>query len=464
MQCVAPWKGKIKLMDSFEDAWKVISDYCKSKITDIAYNTWISRIQPVDLDFDNGTAYLLVPNDFHAQTLRRCYMSLLNEGFEEIFGTKFNIEFRTPANAPKKSKPSAAASITTSAATAPLLQSPDSSSYEYTFDTFIVGSSNKFAHAACLAVATNPSHAYNPLFLYGNSGLGKTHLLYAIGNEIKKNDPSKVICYIKGDDFTVELVESLRLAKMNEFRQKYRQADILLVDDVQFIGGKESTQEEFFHTFNELYLAKKQIVISSDKPPKDMETLEERIRSRFECGLTADIGSPDYETRMAILRRKEEMDNFHLDDEILKYIATNIKSNIRELEGALNKLLAYSNLEQTEITMEVAMKELQNIISPDKPREITPQLIIDVVCEHFHITKEQMISKSRSNDIAKPRQIAMYLCKNMTGVSLENIGELLGGRDHSTVIHGINKVEAELQTNEATVNLLNTIKKKINPN
>ena len=195
-----------------------------------------------------------------------------------------------------------------------------------------------------------------------------------------------------------------------------------------------------------------------------METLEERIRSRFECGLTADIGSPDYETRMAILRRKEEMDNFHLDDEILKYIATNIKSNIRELEGALNKLLAYSNLEQTEITMEVAMKELQNIISPDKPREITPQLIIDVVCEHFHITKEQMISKSRSNDIAKPRQIAMYLCKNMTGISLENIGELLGGRDHSTVIHGINKVEAELQTNEATVNLLNTIKKKINPN
>jgi len=195
-----------------------------------------------------------------------------------------------------------------------------------------------------------------------------------------------------------------------------------------------------------------------------METLEERIRSRFECGLTADIGSPDYETRMAILRRKEEMDNFHLDDEILKYIATNIKSNIRELEGALNKLLAYSNLEQTEITMEVAMKELQNIISPDKPREITPQLIIDVVCEHFHITKEQMISKSRSNDIAKPRQIAMYLCKNMTGVSLENIGELLGGRDHSTVIHGINKVEAELQTNEATINLLNTIKKKINPN
>ena len=464
MQCVAPWKGKIKLMDSFEDAWKVISDYCKSKITDIAYNTWISRIQPVDLDFDNGTAYLLVPNDFHAQTLRRCYMSLLNEGFEEIFGTKFNIEFRTPANAPKKSKPSAAASITTSAATAPLLQSPDSSSYEYTFDTFIVGSSNKFAHAACLAVATNPSHAYNPLFLYGNSGLGKTHLLYAIGNEIKKNDPSKVICYIKGDDFTVELVESLRLAKMNEFRQKYRQADILLVDDVQFIGGKESTQEEFFHTFNELYLADKQIVISSDKPPKDMETLEERIRSRFECGLTADIGSPDYETRMAILRRKTETDNFELDDDILSYIANNIKSNIRELEGALNKLMAFSNLVHTPITMDLAVRELQNVISPDKQNEVTPQLIIDVVSEHFQITPEQMKSKSRSSEIAKPRQIAMYLCKNMTDISLDGIGSLLGGRDHSTIIHGIKKIGEEYESTEATRSLIDTIKKKINPN
>ena len=464
MQCVAPWKGKIKLMDSFEDAWKVISDYCKSKITDIAYNTWISRIQPVDLDFDNGTAYLLVPNDFHAQTLRRCYMSLLNEGFEEIFGTKFNIEFRTPANAPKKSKPSAAASITTSAATAPLLQSPDSSSYEYTFDTFIVGSSNKFAHAACLAVATNPSHAYNPLFLYGNSGLGKTHLLYAIGNEIKKNDPSKVICYIKGDDFTVELVESLRLAKMNEFRQKYRQADILLVDDVQFIGGKESTQEEFFHTFNALHSAGKQIILTSDKPPKDMETLEERIRSRFEWGLMADIGAPDYETRMAILRRKVESDDMSLSDDILNYIANNIKSNIRELEGALNKLLAYSNLEKTEITMEIAKKELQNIITPDKPREITPQLIIEVVSEHFQISLDQMISKNRSNEIARPRQIAMYLCKTMTDIPLDSIGSLLGGRDHSTIIHGIKKIADEYDSNEQTRNLIETIKKKINPN
>ena len=462
MQCVAPWKGKIKLMDSFEDAWKVISDYCKSKITDIAYNTWISRIQPVDLDFDNGTAYLLVPNDFHAQTLRRCYMSLLNEGFEEIFGTKFNIEFRTPANAPKKSKPSAAASITTSAATAPLLQSPDSSSYEYTFDTFIVGSSNKFAHAACLAVATNPSHAYNPLFLYGNSGLGKTHLLYAIGNEIKKNDPSKVICYIKGDDFTVELVESLRLAKMNEFRQKYRQADILLVDDVQFIGGKESTQEEFFHTFNVLHSAGKQIVLSSDKPPKEMETLEERFRSRFDWGLIADIQPPDYETRMAILRKNAEACNKPVDDEIFKYIATNIKSNIRELEGAFNRIIAKSKIEnQSEITMELAEDALKDIINPDKPKEITPELIIEVVAEHFGVSPEDITSKKRNSEFVQPRQVVMYLCRKLTDTSYVNIGKLLGKKDHTTIIHGVNKIEDELKNNDELAGKVETIKKKI---
>lgn len=463
MQCVAPWKGKIKLMDSFEDAWKVISDYCKSKITDIAYNTWISRIQPVDLDFDNGTAYLLVPNDFHAQTLRRCYMSLLNEGFEEIFGTKFNIEFRTPANAPKKSKPSAAASITTSAATAPLLQSPDSSSYEYTFDTFIVGSSNKFAHAACLAVATNPSHAYNPLFLYGNSGLGKTHLLYAIGNEIKKNDPSKVICYIKGDDFTVELVESLRLAKMNEFRQKYRQADILLVDDVQFIGGKESTQEEFFHTFNSLHSAKKQIIISSDKPPKDMEILEERFRSRFEWGLIADITLPDYETRMAILHKKEEMDGYDINEDVIKYIANNIKSNIRELEGAINKVMAFAKLEKKEVTLELAEQALKDIISPDEKKVITPDYIISMVAEHFDLSVDDLAGNKRNSKIVTPRQIAMYLCREIISTPLKTIGKNLGNRDHTTVMHGIDKIEKEIANDENLKNTIDTLKKKINP-
>ena len=467
MHCVAPWKGKIKLMDSFEDAWKVISDYCKSKITDIAYNTWISRIQPVDLDFDNGTAYLLVPNDFHAQTLRRCYMSLLNEGFEEIFGTKFNIEFRTPANAPKKSKPSAAASITTSAATAPLLQSPDSSSYEYTFDTFIVGSSNKFAHAACLAVATNPSHAYNPLFLYGNSGLGKTHLLYAIGNEIKKNDPSKVICYIKGDDFTVELVESLRLAKMNEFRQKYRQADILLVDDVQFIGGKESTQEEFFHTFNHLHNAGKQIVISSDKPPKDMTTLEARLRTRFEWGLIADISVPDYETRMAILYKKIELDQlerYQIPDEVIQYIAMNIKTNIRELEGSLNKLIALYRIGgRKNFDVSLAADALKDMIAPDDSHKVTPELVLDVVSDHFNVSVSELKGSRRNARTAGARQIVMYLCRQMTDASLQSIGDLLGGRDHSTVNHGVDKIARDVEKDETLRNTIEIIQKKISP-
>ena len=447
MQCVAPWKGKIKLMDSFEDAWKVISDYCKSKITDIAYNTWISRIQPVDLDFDNGTAYLLVPNDFHAQTLRRCYMSLLNEGFEEIFGTKFNIEFRTPANAPKKSKPSAAASITTSAATAPLLQSPDSSSYEYTFDTFIVGSSNKFAHAACLAVATNPSHAYNPLFLYGNSGLGKTHLVYAIGNEIKKNDPSKVICYIKGDDFTIELVESLRLAKMNEFRQKYRQADILLVDDVQFIGGKESTQEEFFHTFNALYDARKQIVLTSDRPPKEIKTLEDRLRSRFEQDLIADIQPPDLETRI---------------DEVCEYVASKIKANIRQLEGTVKKIKAKYYLDGEKPTINSVQGIISDILNNDAPPEVTVERIIDEVARTYGVSADEIRSqKNRSANISNARHIAIYVTRELTTLSMVAIGEEFGNRHYSTIIYTIQKVQKMMEKDRKVKEIIDDTIKNI---
>ena len=337
----------------------------------------------------------------------------------------------------------------------------------YTFDSFVVGKNNRFAHSASLAVAESPGEVYNPLYIYGEPGLGKTHLMQSIGHFILNQKPDKKVLYVTSEEFTNEVIDSIRngnASAMTKLRDKYRTVDVLMIDDIQFIIGKESTQEEFFHTFNVLHSARKQIILSSDKPPKDMETLEERIRSRFEWGLLADVGYPDYETRMAILRRKEEVDGFHLADEILDYIATNIKSNIRELEGALNKLLAFSNLEHTEITMEVAVRELQNIISPDQAREITPQLVIEIVAEHFHISTDQMISKARSNDIAKPRQIAMYLCKNMTNTSLDSIGTLLGGRDHSTIIHGIRKVTEEYEKNENTQNLIETIKKKINPN
>jgi chromosomal replication initiator protein len=251
---------------------------------------------------------------------------------------------------------------------------------------------------------------------------------------------------------------------MTKFRDKYRKVDVLMIDDIQFIIGKESTQEEFFHTFNALQTQGKQIILTSDKPPKEMETLEERIRSRFEWGLMADIGVPDYETRMAILRKKAETDNFEVDDEVFSYIATNIKSNIRELEGALNKLLAYHKLVHLPITMETAETELSNIITPDQPREITPQLIIEVVSEHYHISVDQMISRTRSSDVSYPRQIAMYLCKTMTESPLDSIGSLLGGRDHSTIIHGVKKITEEVETNETTRNAIETIKKKINPN
>ena len=449
-------------MNIIYEKWDEILETVKTEheLSDVSFKTWLKPLTIHSID-DQVVTILVPSQQVGLNYISKKYALPLKVAISELTGSDYDIKFVLPEDIQNVEKDvPVSTNYNTSMEMANL-------NPKYTFDTFVVGSNNKFAHAASLAVAESPGEIYNPLFLYGGVGLGKTHLMHSVAHFILERNPSTKILYTTSEEFTNELIEAIRNGNntaMTKFREKYRNIDVLLIDDIQFIIGKESTQEEFFHTFNELYLAKKQIVISSDKPPKDMETLEERIRSRFECGLTADIGSPDYETRMAILRRKEEMDNFHLDDEILKYIATNIKSNIRELEGALNKLLAYSNLEQTEITMEVAMKELQNIISPDKPREITPQLIIDVVCEHFHITKEQMISKSRSNDIAKPRQIAMYLCKNMTGVSLENIGELLGGRDHSTVIHGINKVEAELQTNEATVNLLNTIKKKINPN
>lgn len=449
-------------MDEIIEKWEQILHTVKEEheLTDISFNTWL---KPLDVFAVKGNVlYILVPDEQMGLIyIKKKYTLPIKVAVSEITGKDYEIEFVLPEQAKTIAAPKPKASIFT--------ESADKSSLNpnYTFDTFVVGNNNRLAHAASLAVSESPGEVYNPLFLYGGVGLGKTHLMHSIAHFIQSNNPTLKILYVSSESFTNELIEAIRNGNntaMTKFREKYRSIDVLLIDDIQFIIGKESTQEEFFHTFNELYLSKKQIVISSDKPPKDMETLEERIRSRFECGLIADIGSPDYETRMAILRRKEETDNFHLDDEILNYIASNIKSNIRELEGALNKLLAYSNLTDTDITMEVAMKELQNIIAPDKPKEITPQLILDVVSEHFHVTTDQIISKSRSSEIVRPRQIAMYLCKNMTDASLETIGSLLGGRDHSTIIHGIKKIDDDYNSDESVNSIINTIKKKINPN
>ena len=449
-------------MELIEQKWDEILLKVKEEheLTDVSFNTWLKPLEVYSVQ--NERVYILVSSEqMGLSYIKKKYYLPLKVAIAEVTGIEYEVEFVLPDQAKKLTMHHPRKTPTTEEAERSNLNP------NYTFDTFVVGNNNRFAHSASLAVAETPGEVYNPLFIYGGVGLGKTHLMHSIAHFIQDNHPELKVLYVSSETFTNELIESIRNGNntaMTKFREKYRSIDVLLIDDVQFIIGKESTQEEFFHTFNELHVAKKQIIISSDRPPKEMETLEERIRSRFEWGLLADIGSPDYETRMAILRKKEEMDGFELDDAILNYIAINIKSNIRELEGALNKLVAYSNLVNTEITMDIAVKELQNIISPDQPREITPQLIIEVVSGHFGITMDQIMSKSRSSDVAKPRQIAMYLCKNMTDHPLDSIGQLLGGRDHSTVIHGIKKVTDEISSDQTFAKTVETIRKKINPN
>ena len=425
-------------MDKILEKWDEILQTVKTEhdVSDISFDTWIKPLEVFGVE--GNTLYILVPSEqMTLSYISKKYYLPLKVAIAEIIGTEYEIQFILPEQT-KNIRPSNNKGKKTPE---PEASKRSNLNPNYTFDTFVVGSNNRFAQSASLAVAESPGEAYNPLYIYGGPGLGKTHLMHSIGHFILERNPEAKVLYVTSEEFTNEVIESIRsgnASAMNKFREKYRTIDVLMIDDVQFIIGKESTQEEFFHTFNVLHSAGKQIILSSDRPPKDMDILEDRIRSRFEWGLMADIGAPDYETRMAILRRKVESDDMSLSDDILNYIANNIKSNIRELEGALNKLLAYSNLEKTEITMEIAKKELQNIITPDKPREITPQLIIEVVSEHFQISLDQMISKNRSNEIARPRQIAMYLCKTMTDIPLDSI--------------------------EQTRNLIETIKKKINPN
>uniref|UniRef100_UPI0040564A97 chromosomal replication initiator protein DnaA n=1 Tax=Agathobacter sp. TaxID=2021311 RepID=UPI0040564A97 len=449
-------------MDRIITKWNEILETVKKEheISDVSFDTWMRPLEVYAVEDD--IIYVLVPLEQMALNyISKKYYLPLKVAVAEIIGKEYDIHFLIPEHAKSLNIKKNIKKVSS-------LSGADSNlNPNYTFETFVVGNSNRFAQSAALAVAESPGEAYNPLYIYGGPGLGKTHLMHSIGHFILDHDPEAKVIYVTSEEFTNEVIESIRngnASSMTKFRDKYRKVDVLMIDDIQFIIGKESTQEEFFHTFNALQTQGKQIILTSDKPPKEMETLEERIRSRFEWGLMADIGVPDYETRMAILRKKAESDRFKIKDEILNYIANNIKSNVRELEGALNKLLAYYNLVNTDITMEIAQKELQNIITPDKPREVTPQLIIEVVTEHFNISMDQMISKNRSSDIAKPRQIAMFLCKTMTDTSLDIIGSFLGGRDHSTIIHGIKKVTEEYEHNENTRALIDTIKKKINPN
>ncbi len=418
-------------MDSFNEAWDVICEYCEQHITKVAYNTWISRIKPVKMDFAEGKAILMAPAEFHRQTLLRGYMNILKDAFESVFGTEVEIVIIVPDEVVTPVKESNETVI--------------DADYEFTFDTFIVGSSNKFAHAASLAVATNPGHAYNPLFIYGNSGLGKTHLLYAIRNEIQKNDSKKKVIYVKGEDFTNELVEALMKKSNIEFRQKYRQSDVLLVDDIQFIAGKESTQEEFFHTFNTLYEAKCQIVLTSDRPPKEIKTLEDRLRSRFESGLIADIQAPDFETRIAIIRRKAELLQIELPADVTEYIATRLKSNIRQLEGVVKKLKAKNQLYGEKITINIAQKTISEIINNDQPPPLTVEMIIDEVARHFGLSGDDIRSAKRNSNISNARQIAIYAVREITNMSMNLIGEEFGGRDHSTIVYALKQIEKNME-------------------
>ena len=332
---------------------------------------------------------------------------------------------------------------------------PESENYEFTFDTFIVGPSNKFAHAASMAVASKPASLYNPLFIYGNSGLGKTHLLYAIRNEIGRTNPKMDIIYIKGDEFTNELIEAIRHGTTGEFHQRYRRADVLLVDDIQFIAGKDSTQEEFFHTFNTLYEAKKQIVLTSDRPPKDIQTLEERLLTRFEWGLTADIQPPDFETRIAIIKRKAELLKIDLPDSIVEYIANRLKNNIRQLEGAVKKIKAYHLLNGQPYTIQTAQAAISDIINNDQPTPVTVEKIIDEVARTFGTTSNDIRSSRRSANISSARQVAMYVVREITDMSMEAIGQEFGGRDHSTVVYAIQQIDEKSARDpkmKATVN------------
>ena len=451
-------------MHIIQEKWSDILNMIKIEhdVSDVSYSAWLEPLKVYKVE-GNVVTIIVTNGSMALSYINKKYILPLKVAIAETTGEDFEISLVLPEEIKEEVTPQPAL-----AAPVSLNENIEKANLNprYTFDTFVVGNNNKMAHAASVAVAESPGEAYNPLFIYGGVGLGKTHLMHSIAHFVLQKNPSAKVLYVTSEYFTNELIDSIRNGNnstMSKFREKYRNIDVLLIDDIQFIIGKESTQEEFFHTFNSLHGAKKQIVISSDKPPKDMEILEDRLRSRFEWGLIVDISSPDYETRMAILRKKEELDGYKIDDEVIEYIAKNVKSNIRELEGSLNKIMAYANLEQKEINLDLAEKVLKDIISPNQKRIITPELILDIVAEHFDLTASDLIGNKRNSKIVFPRQIAMYLCRNMTEVTIKNIGKVLGGRDHTTIMNGISKIENEVETSDSTREIIDILKKKINP-
>ncbi len=445
-------------MDELKNKWDLILETFKNDydIQAASFQTWIQPLQLYSLEEDTIT--LLVPeqNVSFLSVIESKYLKMLKVAIGDVMHHEYDVKL---ISAKEKQE----AEIKREASSPAKMKVLQNLNPNYTFDTFVVGNNNNLAHAASLAVAEAPGRVYNPLFIYGGVGLGKTHLMQAIAHFIISTDPSLKVLYVTSETFTNELIDSVKNQKNSEFREKYRNIDVLLIDDIQFIIGKESTQEEFFHTFNALYQDSKQIILTSDKPPKEMETLTERLRTRFEMGLSVDIQIPTYETKMAILNRKAELGGFDIPYDVRDYVANNIKSSIRELEGALTKLNAFSTLTHAPITLDFAKDVLKDLISPDVKKEVTPELIIEIVADHFGITPEDILSKKRSSNIVEPRQIIMYLCRQMTTTPLSEIGKILGGRDHSTVIHGYEKIKEEVLSNEATKNTVDILIKKINP-
>ncbi len=421
------------------EVWEKTLHLIKTELTEVSFNTWLKSIEPIMV---KGKIIILgVPNEFNKGILETRYVTLITNAIKQITSQDYDLEFIVP-NSDQFNK----LTQRDEAKELNYFEAPNLNP-KYIFDTFVIGNSNRFAHAASLAVAESPAKAYNPLFIYGGVGLGKTHLMHAIGHYILGQNPNSKVVYVSSETFTNELINSIKDDKNVEFRNKYRTVDVLLIDDIQFIAGKERTQEEFFHTFNALHEANKQLIISSDRPPKEIPTLEDRLRSRFEWGLITDIQAPDFETRIAILRKKAELEGMEIESEVLHYIAKKIKSNIRELEGALIRVVAYSSLTNNEITIDLAQEALKDILSSSKPRKITISFIKEIVAQQYNLKVDTMESKRRTRTITYPRQIAMYLSRELTDLSLPKIGEEFGGRDHTTVIHAYDKISKEINSN-----------------
>ncbi len=488
-------------MDSFLDMFEMVKNYCleTKQITDVAFNVWIKPIQP--FKFEDGIATLFVKSDFQKNIILDKYIDLLNDSFNQILGFYIQIKFITEKDLKSENLSSNnnlsdsenkssndnynkfsviensdilnsdennlnidLNLISNENKNQELQESFNSAKYEYTFDTFIVGNSNNFAYAACRAVSQSQSGTYNPLFIYGPSGLGKTHLLSAIRHYVKEKNSSKNVIYVTGESFTNELISSFINESTHKFHEKYRKTDILLVDDVQFIAGKERTQEEFFYTFNELYQLGKQIVLTSDRPPKDIKTLEDRLRTRFEWGLITDISIPDFETRMAVIKRKAELLNIEIPSEVSEFIAIKLKSNIRQLEGAVKKIKAYKLLAGSPPSIPVAQNVIRDILNDNQPTPVTVEKIINEVSKTYGVTPEDIRSTKRSSPISTSRQISIYIVREITQMPLSSIGEEFAGRDHSTIIYAISQVEKNMKKDkvykETIEDIINNIRNK----